>query len=120
MLGAELVDLVMDLVVDPDVIVVDGVVPDGVHNHRPIELINDLDSVKVDHDTTGGPAGDVRHRIGLQSHLNLLIGRQERVPDIVARLGGAREQLPSTEVDSDVALLDDVDPEENGVEDEAA
>ena len=76
-LGAELVDLVMDLVEDPGLVIVDGVVLDGLVGQVSLESIDHLYLIEVEHKASTGATGNVSDLVGLHCDLHLVqLGHQ--------------------------------------------
>mmetsp|Transcript_138043 Transcript_138043/g.195365 ORF Transcript_138043/g.195365 Transcript_138043/m.195365 type:complete len:201 (-) Transcript_138043:57-659(-) len=70
--GAELVDLVVDLVEDPRLVVVWAVELDGVVRLCGIQAVHHFNLVEVDDAATAGTAWDLSHCVCLESDLNEL------------------------------------------------
>ena len=108
-LRAELVDLVVDLVVDPRLIVVGGVVLDRRVHVLGLQLVDHLDPLEGDHRAARRAARDVHHLVGLHRRLHRRVRRHDRQHRVVARPRHAVEQRAAAPVDADVALRDAVD-----------
>ena len=103
-LGAELVDFVVNLVVDPGLVVVDGVVLDGGPGKVWLQAVDDFNLLEVDDDAALGTAGNIVYSVGLHSHLNCIHRRHEWHLGVPARLRGALQQGATSEVYTEVAL----------------
>ena len=68
---AELVDLMVDLVIDPRLVVVDRVVLDRLVHVLALQSVDHLDLVEGDHGAARGAAWDLGHLVRLQSDLYL-------------------------------------------------
>ena len=64
-LGAELVDLVVNFVIDPCLVVIDGVVLDCIPGQIFVKSVDDFNPLKVDDDTTLGSARHITDRVSL-------------------------------------------------------
>ena len=72
-LRAKLVDLVMDLVIDPSLVVINCVVLDGLPGQLAVETIHNFNPFEVNDDTSLSTAWDIAHSICLHSHLHCII-----------------------------------------------
>jgi len=105
-LGAELVDLVVDLVVDPRLIVVDRVVLDCGPGHVWLQSVDHLDFLEVDDDTALGAAGNAADSVSLNGDLDSVKIGDEGHFGVPAGLSGALKQGAAPEVHADVAFRD--------------
>mmetsp|Transcript_8896 Transcript_8896/g.20960 ORF Transcript_8896/g.20960 Transcript_8896/m.20960 type:complete len:331 (+) Transcript_8896:65-1057(+) len=106
---AELVDLVVDLVIDPRLVVVDRVVLDRLVHVLALQSVDHLDLVEGDHGAARGAAWDLGHLVRLQSDLYRLVPREQRPHMMEARVRHAVEQGPAPPVDADVPFRHAVD-----------
>ena len=67
MFGAELIDLMVDFVGDPELFIVFCIIEDGLIDKLLFEFVDDFDSVKIDKGTVRGTAWDVVYGIGLDA-----------------------------------------------------
>ena len=72
-LRAELVDFVMDLVIDPSLVVIDSVVLNGLPGQLSAQTIHHFNAFEVNDDTSLSSAGDIAHGICLHGHLHCII-----------------------------------------------
>ena len=90
-LRAELVYFVVNLVVDPGLIVADSVVLDGSPGFLFLEPVHHLNLLKGDHDTSLSSTGHVIDSVSLHTDLDGVIARYERKLCMPARIRGGRE-----------------------------
>ena len=114
MLGAELIDLMVNFVVDPDLIVVGAVRLDCRTDMGELQAVDDFDALKVDLGAAVGAARDVMYGVGLKGGLDDPDGRDERHLEVEAGRGDRGGHGAAEPVDTDVALGDLV---EGGAED---
>ena len=84
MLGAELIEFVMNFVEDENFIVVWTVAFDDVMDDVDLEDVDDFDAIEEDHDAAGRAARDVLHFVRLQRRLHRPIRRQEGEHEVIA------------------------------------
>ena len=72
-LRAELVDFVMNLVIDPGLVVIHSVVLNGLPGQLCAQTINHFNALEVNDDTTLCTTWDIAHGICLHSHLHCII-----------------------------------------------
>ena len=102
--GAELVDFVVNLVVDPGLVVVDGVVFDGGPGQIWFQAVDHLYLLEVNDDASLCTAGNIVNSVGLHCYLNRIHRRHEWHLGVPARLRGALQQGTTSEVNTEVAL----------------
>lgn len=102
---AELVDLMMNLIENPGLVVIDGVVLDCFVNQLFLQSVDHFNLVKINHDTTLSSTGDVRYSVSLDGCLNHLVAGHERHFRVPTGLGNPGGDGTTVEVNSDVAFL---------------
>lgn len=113
MLGTELIDLVVDLVVDPRLVIVDCVVLDSVPGQGLVQSIDHFDLFEVDDHATLSAARHIADSICLHCHLDSVVASDSRQLGMPSRFDYAIKQGTATEVNSDVSLWDLMDPIEH-------
>jgi hypothetical protein len=104
-LGAELVDFVMDLIKDPGLVVVDGVVLDCLIGVFFPESVDYFNLVESNEDSSLGTARHIVNLIGLYSHLNRLVRSQKGHLHVPARPSHSLYDSSSLEVDSNESFF---------------
>lgn len=67
MFGAELIDLMVDFVGNPELFIVFCIVEDGLEDKLFSKFVDDLDSVKIDEGTVWSTTWDVVYSVGLDA-----------------------------------------------------
>jgi hypothetical protein len=104
-LRAELIDLMMNLVIDPCLIIVYGVVLDGLVRQIFVQSIHHLYLVKVDEHSPGGTTWHIVYFISLHGDLHLFKGRDNGYFQVPPGCGSAVKQSTTSEIDGDMALV---------------
>ena len=71
-LGAELVNFVMNLIKHPGFIIVDRVVLDSVMNIFSVKPVDHFYLIKMNHSASTRSTRDVGHLVSLNSHLDIM------------------------------------------------
>ena len=100
----KLVDLVVNLVIDPGLIIVDRVVLDCLPGHIGLQPVHNLDFLEVNDHTALCAARNIAHRISLHRHLHDVEKGDQRNLCVPAGLNDAFEQGTASKVDADVAF----------------
>lgn len=108
----------VDLVVDPGFVVVDGVVLDRVPGQIFIETVDDFNLFEVDDDTALCAAGNVAHCVSLHRNLHCVVRGYHGELGVPAWIDSSLKEGTSTEVDTHVAFGDLMDTIENYCADE--
>ena len=108
-LRAELVDLVVNLVIDPRLVVVSRVVLHGLPSQLFLQPVYNLDLLEVDSNSTLCTARHISHGICLHRYLHSVVASDHGKLGMPAGLHGALKQGASTEINPDVAFGDLVD-----------
>ena len=111
----ELIDFVMDLVVDPGLVVVHRIILDDFVSGLRLQLVDDLDLVESNDRPTGGPTGNVGDLVGLNRDLDRVMHIHQWQFPVKAGTRDAIPQCSSPIIDSDVALGDLVQPHQAAV-----
>ena len=106
MLRTELIDLVVNLVIDPGLVVVYSVVLDRVPSKIGFEPIHYFNFFEMDYNTTLSSARNIADSIGLHRNLHGVICRHKWHFRVPTWFSCASKQSTSSEVDSDVAFRD--------------
>mmetsp|Transcript_30293 Transcript_30293/g.34534 ORF Transcript_30293/g.34534 Transcript_30293/m.34534 type:complete len:255 (+) Transcript_30293:439-1203(+) len=107
--AAELVDFVVNLVVDPRLVVVNGIILyDGVRGVGT-QLVHHLDIIESNDRPTTSPTRDIRYLVGLDRHLDCVVLCDEGHLEMIAGPRDAIQQRASTVIDPDVSLRDFVE-----------
>lgn len=96
----------MNFVEDPDLVIINSVVFDGLLSKIFAKAIHDFDFLKVDTHTAGGTTWDIVNLIGLEGDLDSSKAVEDRHHGVPAWLCDAVHYGTTPEVDSDVALRD--------------
>jgi hypothetical protein len=102
--GAELVHEVVNLVEDPNLVIIDSIVLDCFMYILDLQTVDNLDTLEVDSYSSSGTARDICHFIGLNSNLNTVPSVDEGNKHMVAWLGDAVEQRSSTPIDTNMTV----------------
>jgi hypothetical protein len=113
-LGAELVDLVVQLVSDPELLIILSVVEHSVVDELLLQLVHHLDLVEVNQRSVGRSAGDAGDHVGLDAHLHLDEFLVHRNAEVESGLAERRLQHAQPLVDAHVTLLHLVETAEQG------
>lgn len=105
-LGAELVDLVMNLVENPGLVIVDSVVLNSLVDKFLSQSVDYFNLVELDHDTALGSTRHVVDSVSLNGHLHRLVRSHEGHLGVPARLRYAGSDSTSVKVHTDMTFLD--------------
>jgi len=113
---AELVDLVVNFVENPNFVVVDGIVLNCLLRQSFAQTIDNFDLLKDDVDTSAGTTRHIVDLISLQGNLNRLKRVNDRHHGVPTRFSGRIKDSATPEVNTDVTLGDLMNSthEENG------
>jgi len=100
-----LVDLMMNLIENPGLVVIDGVVLDCLVNQLFPQSVNHFNLVKLNHDAAFSSAGDVLDSVSLDGCLNHLVAGHKRQFGVPSGLGNPGGDGTTVEVHTDVAFL---------------
>jgi len=109
---AELVNLVVDLVVYPCLVVVDGVVLDRLVHVLALQPVDHLDLVEGDHRAARGAARDLGHLVRLQSDLYRFVPGEQWPHVVEAWVCHAVEQGAAPPVHADMPFRHAVDAQQ--------
>jgi hypothetical protein len=108
MLATELVNLMMDFIEDPSLIIIHSVVLNSVVHECLPQSIHYLNLVKVYYHTSTSSTRNVRNFVSLDCDLNVLIACEERQLKVIARLAYGVQESSSSEIDADMPFLNHV------------
>lgn len=105
-LAAELVDFMMNLIENPNFVIVDSVVLDCLLSQIFAKSVDHLNLLEYHVDTTGSTTGYIVDFVSLQGHLDHLISGEDWHHCVPARFFVPVDYSATTEVNADVAFRD--------------
>ena len=110
MLGTELIDLMVDFVCDPKLIIWLGVIKYCFEHHIFPQLINNLNFVKIDQRSIRSSTRDIFYFIGLDGHFDLNEFLKKGDTEMISRFCELFLQHSESFIDSNISLSDLMEP----------